>query len=195
MAALDFPSSPAIGATYSANGKTWTWDGTTWLIASNLRGDMRWMGVHNPGIAYSFNDVTSFAGKTWVAGADVPAGPPYVRPPTAPWVDLAPTTIIAISDAATITWDLGLSPIAAVTITANRTVAAPTNVQAGGSYVLAVFQPPSGGPCTLTWNAMFKWPGGTAPVLSTAASALDVFTFIGGVNGVTLYGTVQKGFA
>lgn len=31
MVALDFPSSPAIGQTYSAVGKTWMWDGTTWL--------------------------------------------------------------------------------------------------------------------------------------------------------------------
>jgi hypothetical protein len=35
MAALDYPSSPTVGQTYSANGKTWAWDGVTWLIVSN----------------------------------------------------------------------------------------------------------------------------------------------------------------
>lgn len=31
MAALDFPNSPSVNDTYSAGGRTWTWDGTTWL--------------------------------------------------------------------------------------------------------------------------------------------------------------------
>lgn len=30
MAALDFPASPTIGQTYTANGLTYTWDGTSW---------------------------------------------------------------------------------------------------------------------------------------------------------------------
>lgn len=35
MAALDFPTSPTVNQTYTANGKTWRWDGTTWLITSS----------------------------------------------------------------------------------------------------------------------------------------------------------------
>ena len=30
MAALDFPASPTLGQIYTANGKSWQWDGTTW---------------------------------------------------------------------------------------------------------------------------------------------------------------------
>jgi hypothetical protein len=30
VAALDFPSSPTVGQTYTANGKTWQWDGVSW---------------------------------------------------------------------------------------------------------------------------------------------------------------------
>ncbi len=30
MAALDFPSSPTVGQTYTANGRTWQWDGVSW---------------------------------------------------------------------------------------------------------------------------------------------------------------------
>jgi hypothetical protein len=33
MAALDFPSSPSVGQTYSANGRTWQWDGQSWVGA------------------------------------------------------------------------------------------------------------------------------------------------------------------
>lgn len=31
MAALNFPASPIVGQTYTANGKTWRWNGTAWL--------------------------------------------------------------------------------------------------------------------------------------------------------------------
>jgi len=33
MAALDFPASPTVGQTYSANGGTYTWDGTVWVAS------------------------------------------------------------------------------------------------------------------------------------------------------------------
>lgn len=152
---------------------------------------MRWMGPYSNTTQYVLNDVTSYRNKTYVS-AGTTLG---VFPPNAPWTDLAPDSIRAISDQATIVWDLSDSPAAAVTITANRTVGAPTNIMAGRSYALTVIQPPSGGPWTLTWNSVFKWPGGTPPVLSTAANAIDVVTFMGGINGVTLNGVIQKGFA
>ena len=34
MAALDFPASPALNATYSANNNSWKWDGTSWVSVS-----------------------------------------------------------------------------------------------------------------------------------------------------------------
>lgn len=36
MAALDFPSSPSTNQTYTANGNTWRWDGTTWASANPI---------------------------------------------------------------------------------------------------------------------------------------------------------------
>ena len=37
MAALDFPSSGLVAGTttYTANGKTWLWDGTSWISKSS----------------------------------------------------------------------------------------------------------------------------------------------------------------
>jgi hypothetical protein len=31
MAALDFPAAPSINDTYTANGKTWRWNGSSWI--------------------------------------------------------------------------------------------------------------------------------------------------------------------
>jgi hypothetical protein len=36
MAALDFPASPTVNQTYTANGATWRWNGTTWVSANTL---------------------------------------------------------------------------------------------------------------------------------------------------------------
>jgi len=36
MAALDFPSSPSNGQTYTANGLSYTWDGTAWRKGSSI---------------------------------------------------------------------------------------------------------------------------------------------------------------
>ena len=38
---------------------------------------------------------------------------------------------------------------------------------------------------TISWNSVFKWASGTAPTLSTAASAKDFFTFRS--DGTNLY--------
>ena len=60
---------------------------------------------------------------------------------------------------------------------------APTTLVNGGFYALAVIQ--NAGSNTLTWNSVFKFPGGTAPTLSTAASAKDYFVFRS--DGTNLY--------
>jgi hypothetical protein len=52
---------------------------------------------------------------------------------------------------------------------------APTGLVNGGFYALAVIQ--NSGSNTLTWNSIFKWPGGFAPTLSTGAGAKDYFVF------------------
>ena len=91
---------------------------------------------------------------------------------------------ITLSDAATIAWDTSTGQVATFTfVSTNRTMGAPTNLVNGGFYALAVIQ--NSGSNTLTWNAVFKWASGTAPTLSTAASAKDYFTFRS--DGTNLY--------
>lgn len=97
-----------------------------------------------------------------------------------------------LTDGATINWNLDDAQTAKVTLGGNRTMAAPTNLVDGGTYVLRVIQDGTGSR-TITWNSVFKWPGGTAPVLSTAASAVDVITFVS--DGTNMYGVAQRGFS
>lgn len=90
-----------------------------------------------------------------------------------------------LTDGATINWDVSQGSVATVTLGGNRAMAAPTNLKVG-SYILHVVQDGSGNR-TLTWNSVFKWPAGVAPVLTTTANRRDLFSFV--CDGTNLYGS------
>jgi hypothetical protein len=93
-----------------------------------------------------------------------------------------------LTDAATVTWNVKSGTTAQVTLGGSRTLAAPTNLTNGQTYTLHVVQDGTGSR-TITWNTVFKWPGGTAPTLSTGAGKRDVFVF--STDGTNLYATAQ----
>lgn len=100
---------------------------------------------------------------------------------------------VTLTDASSIAWDWSLGPIAKVTLGGNRTLAAPTNTNGmAGTWSLFVRQD-GGGSKTLAYNSAYLFPGGTDPVLSTAANALDVLTFV--TDGTSIVGAVSKAFA
>jgi len=83
---------------------------------------------------------------------------------------------VTLTDAATIATDLSLGNQFQVTLGGNRTLGAPTNVVAGQSGVIRVVQD-STGSRTLAYNSVFKFPGGTAPTLTTTANAVDLLAY------------------
>ena len=91
-----------------------------------------------------------------------------------------------LTDAATVNWDMSAGNIGLWAIGANRAIAAPTNLVVGSS-VLRITQDVTGSR-TVTWNAIFKWSAGTAPVLSTAGGAIDILSFV--YDGTNLNGTL-----
>lgn len=85
-------------------------------------------------------------------------------------------TVVALTDGTTITPDFSAGNNFSVTLGGNRTLGAPTNVAAGQSGVIVVTQD-STGSRTLAYNSIFKFAGGTAPTLTTTASAVDVLAY------------------
>ena len=83
-----------------------------------------------------------------------------------------------LTDASTISWDVIASPVAKVTLGANRTLAAPsgTSPAAGQFIALTVIQDGTGSR-TLTWNATYEFTGDEAPTLTTTANKGDLFIF------------------
>tara|TARA_B100000405_G_scaffold301233_1_gene262224 strand:- start:710 stop:1237 length:528 start_codon:yes stop_codon:yes gene_type:complete len=84
--------------------------------------------------------------------------------------------ITALTDGATITPDFAAGNNYSVTLGGNRTLANPTNLTAGQSGVIMVSQDSSGSR-TLAFGNYWKFAGGTAPTLTTTASAVDVIAF------------------
>lgn len=96
-----------------------------------------------------------------------------------------------LTDAANVYWDLNSGVVATVALGGNRTLDNPINLANSATYILFVKQDSVGGR-TLAFGSRFKWPGGTAPTLTTTANAIDMITFIS--DGTNLYGVLQPNF-
>ena len=81
-----------------------------------------------------------------------------------------------LTDASTIAWDVGTSPVAKVTLGANRTLGAGTNAQTGQFVSLLIIQDGTGSR-TVSFNAAYEFKDDTAPTLTTTASKGDLFVF------------------
>lgn len=85
-------------------------------------------------------------------------------------------SITALTDGATITPDFSATNNYSVTLGGNRTLANPTNLTAGQSGAIVITQDGTGSR-TLAYGSYWKFPGGTAPTLTTTASAVDVLAY------------------
>jgi hypothetical protein len=92
----------------------------------------------------------------------------------------------------TVPWNLAENQVATLEVTTNSTMNTPTNPQAGCTYVMIVTQG-TGGSNTLSFSTAYKFPGGSAPVLSTGSAQVDVLSFV--TNGTVLYGVSSQNFS
>ena len=97
------------------------------------------------------------------------------------------TTLVSGSS---IAWDLASNQVARLVLSTNGTMADATNKVDGSTYILLVTQ--GTGSNTLAWDATYKWPGGTAPTLTTGSAKSDIFTFVS--NGTSLFGVASQNY-
>jgi len=171
------PGSPASGDLYIVGGSpTGVWTGQanklafydqSWKFIAPLEGMTLWINDEN--------SIYSYDNFNWIMTGRAIAQQPGV-----------------LTDAANISWNLIVAPYGVVTLGGNRTLDNPVYLQPGQHYVLIVKQDATGSR-TLSYGANYKWVSGAAPVLSTAANAIDILTFM--CDGTNMYGSAQKGFA
>lgn len=82
-------------------------------------------------------------------------------------------TPVGVTDGASIATDASLSNIFTVTLGGNRTLANPTNLVAGKTYIWVITQDGTGSR-TLAFGSYFLFSGGSAPALTTAAGSVDL---------------------
>jgi len=85
--------------------------------------------------------------------------------------------IQTLTDGATITPDFSTGNLFTVTLGGNRTLSNPTNVVAGQSGAIFLVQDGTGSR-TLGFGSHFDFAGGTAPTLTTTASAVDRIDYV-----------------
>jgi hypothetical protein len=87
-------------------------------------------------------------------------------------------SVTTLTDGATITPDFAASNNFEVTLAGTgRTLANPSNITAGQSGVITIKQDGTGSRTISTYGSNFKFPGGTAPTLSTGANDVDVLSY------------------
>jgi len=84
--------------------------------------------------------------------------------------------VTTLTDGATITPNFAVNNSFTVTLAGNRTLANPTNLVAGQSGVFIINQDATGGR-TLAYGSNYDFGGGTAPTLTTTASAQDMIAY------------------
>jgi hypothetical protein len=97
-----------------------------------------------------------------------------------------------LSYASGISWDLADNQVAELTLTGNATLNNPTNQNAGSTYLLIVRQDGSGNR-TLSYGSDYKWSEGSSPTLTTAASGVDILSFVS--DGNSMYGSANYNFS
>ena len=87
------------------------------------------------------------------------------------------------------TLDFSAGAVQEITLNATSALTFSTVPATGSaSMTLIITQGATGGPFTITWPTGTKWPGGSAPVLSTAAGAVDIIVLTTPDGGTTWYG-------
>lgn len=102
-------------------------------------------------------------------------------------------TFQTLTASSPVAWNMDSGGAAKLTLAASYNFGTPSNIRQGATYVLEVIQ--GAGTYAITWpGAIFKWPGGGTPALSSTNGAKDLFSFYS-PDGSILYGNSLKAFA
>jgi len=88
-------------------------------------------------------------------------------------------TQVALTSAASVTWDARAAANAYLLLGHNVTFAAPSNAVEGAIISVEIAQPDptAAGPFTVAWNTIFEFAASTAPTMTATGLKTDIFSF------------------
>lgn len=122
--------------------------------------------------------VTS-TGVSFASAVPLPSGSTLTNPTVTNYTE----TRFTANSSTAITLNLANGTMQDITLTGSPTITMPT-ATAGKSFILLLRT--GTGSYTVTWSTV-KWPGGTAPTVTTTASRMDIYSFFS--DGTNWYGT------
>jgi len=93
------------------------------------------------------------------------------------------SNLVNLTAVPTITTDASLGNTFTVTVTGSHTLANPTNLNDGFTYIWEIIQDDTGGRA-LGYDSLFIFPGGDIPSLTPTASGIDVLTGVKTASGL-----------
>lgn len=196
---------PAIGGTTPAAGSFAALTCTSSNVSVTLSPTGTGTVTINPATAGSISNMagsfTTLAASSTVSGTGFTnyfASPPAIggTAPAGGRFTFAHTVPVAVTFSATaMAIDCALSNVFTTTFTANVTTAPTLSNLKDGQTINWFITQDATGTRTMTWPTSFKWPGGTAGVLSTAANAVDLVVATYRSATGFWYATIAKAFA
>lgn len=174
--------------TFSSSGTLAGGDGYTLAIAANktltVSNSTTIAGGDANTLAIAASKTLSVSNSITLAGTDSTTMTFPATSTTVAGLSIAETftaqqrgAISVLTDGATITPDFSLGNNYSVTLGGNRTLANPTNLTAGATGSIFISQDGTGSR-TLSWGSFWDFAGGTAPTLTTTASAVDRVDYV-----------------
>lgn len=179
--------SPSPGTTDSLT------EGSTNLYFTNARADDRIANAVGVSVQAYDTDLAAFAGKTAPTGAVV--GTTDEQTLSSKTIQNYTESTVAVGTVGTGTTTLSINngTVLTATLTANQTTTFTMPTAATGkSFILMLKQAPTTGNGAATFTGV-KWPNNaTAPVVTTTANRMDIFTFFS--DGTNWYGSFAQNY-
>jgi hypothetical protein len=187
--AINFPSSPANGDTYTYGGKTWTYDGTAtkWVPLAVFDGVTAAVTElnHVAGVTSAVQtqldakletvDISNYTGDVNITGELV--------------ADSYNETYVALSGTTpAVNCENGNKFSLVLSGATTFTFTNPPSSGTTYSFTLKLVQDSAGSSFTVTWPTGVDWTAATAPTLTSDANAVDMFVFMTHDGGTTWYG-------